>query len=231
VPAARGNGYFPKCVTLLRSAMGENDLFFGFPNRTSAPGLAKVGWQSKGIVTTWINALPLVTRRRARDILEIPEFDVRQDDLSRRLSARPHVMTSRSAAYLNWRYRRHPVHRYSLFALAQGDRHDGFMILRVAEVMGRRMTLVMELWAPSSRAEALLLRHAASWAVEHGTRLMAVFDTSLPLSTGLRCGFVPVPHRFLPKTQVLMAQPMPGRLAQEFMAADWRVQMGDWDVF
>lgn len=230
-PAARGKGYFLKCQNRLREAMGDDELFYGFPNKTSAPGLAKLGWKERGVVTIWISPLPLVTRRRSTRVGEIDRFDERQDELARRLSARPHVMTERSAAYLDWRYRRHPLNRYTLLALREGDRHDGFAVLRTADVMGRRMALVMELWALDRRGERALLRHAAGWAVEQGVGFMVAFDTALPLASGLGGGLVPVPHRLLPKRQVLMVQPKPGEPPRRFMAAPWRVQMGDWDVF
>ena len=85
-PDARGKGYFIKCLNNLRDALAADDVFYGFPNHNSAPGFAKIGWQEKGVVTSWINVLPLVSQRRARDILALGDFDSRQDQFSNKLS-------------------------------------------------------------------------------------------------------------------------------------------------
>jgi hypothetical protein len=230
-PEARGKGHFLRCLNLLRQSMSADDLFYGFPNQSSAPGFAKVGWRPKRLVTTWINPVPLASAKSSKEIIQIAELDARQEELSRRLAARPRVMVQRSADYLTWRYLRHPLVDYTIFGLTDGDHFRGTAVVRVAEVLGRKMALVMDLWGTDAAAERSLLRHAAAWAVKQGVRIVAAFDTGLSLAVGLGSGFVPVPPRLLPKRQVLMGQPMSGRAAEAFMEADWRVQMGDWDVF
>ena len=44
-PSHRGKGYFVACLRVLIGALGQNEIFFGFPNENSVKGFLKVGWK------------------------------------------------------------------------------------------------------------------------------------------------------------------------------------------
>lgn len=62
-----------------------------------------------------------------------PAVDERFDGLWRRAAKRGHVLGVRSAAYLRWRYERHPVNRYEIFTLTRADDLCGYVCYRMSE--------------------------------------------------------------------------------------------------
>jgi len=231
-PAARGKGCFQGCLRVLEESLEPNSVFFGFPNRNSIRGFVKLGWEEKTTVRTYVNPFTFLRKKQSPFISEIEAFDETQELFGDKLAHRDIVCVERSAAYLNWRYTRHPIHDYAMHAFTEDGETRGYLVVRVAQAMGRRLLVVMESLGLTRSIEALLLRHAAGKAWEVGCTQMVLLDSALPLPTALAAGCVPVPERFLPKRQVLMGYATAGGgSARAFMAARWRVQLGDWDAF
>lgn len=63
----------------------------------------------------------------------ITSLDDRFDDLWQRSAKRGHILGVRSAAYLRWRYERHPVNRYEIFTLMRADDLCGYVCFRMAD--------------------------------------------------------------------------------------------------
>lgn len=74
--------------------------------------------------------------------------DGRFDDLWRRCAKRGHVLGVRSAAYLRWRYERHPVNRYEIFTLSRADELCGYVCYRMTD----GMCIVDDVFAASTGA-------------------------------------------------------------------------------
>lgn len=58
-----------------------------------------------------------------------------------------------------------------------------------------------------------------------------LLDTGMSLLNGVGTGFAPIPKRFLPMRLELMGYATPGQLSEKVWGSNWRVQMGDWEVF
>ena len=140
-------------------------------------------------------------------------------------------MAIRDAAFLNWRYTAHPVHRYAAFEYRTGDAPEGVLVVREATVEGKRIALVMELWATTSAVERRLLAAARRWGRERRLRYLCLLSNCMTPLHAVLAGVVPVPSRLLPKQQVLMGWDAGGANARVILQAPWRIQTGDWDAF
>jgi GNAT superfamily N-acetyltransferase len=229
-PKARGKGYFMKCLKALKQELKDGDIFFGFPNKNSMPGFIKLGWSHRGDVNTWVRVLPGRRLSAYPKIKEIGEFGEPQDRFNRELLPMGGPLLERTSSYMNWRYRRHPVNSYSAFAWIENGRHEGVLVMRQARITGRDLAIVMEVLALDRRVERQLLRFAAAWARDRGVGITMILNNTTGRTTGLTCGYAPVPMRFLPKRQVLMGDPV-GEAAASVWRENWRVQIGDWDGF
>ncbi len=114
-PENRRQGHFSTCLRALVPALGEDEVFFGFPNQSSMRGFLKLGWTENALVTTWVTPLPVPSQGSTGRVSEVARFDAGVDDLRDRLGAEASAILDRGAAYLNWRYTAHPFARYSLF--------------------------------------------------------------------------------------------------------------------
>ena len=210
---ARGQGCFTACLKALAGTVAPDQVFFGFPNPNSRPGLAASGLCAVQTVPMFIRPLTAAASRG-----RAPEAVDRFDPLP--TSETPSIV--RDGAYINWRYRGNPFVQYAMLADT-----DGYAIVRRASVRGRDAVLLMEFHARSRAAAARLLGGVSRWGVAHRARFAVVVSNCF--SDGWRAlghGFVRVPHRFNPRPLVLMAWP-----GATMPAGDWRIQLGDWDAF
>ena len=228
-PSARGQGHFSRCIRALDESLGADAVFFGFPNRNSAGGFAKLGWTVKAEIPTWARALPGGRTARARDISPLALDDPAIDVFAGRLAATPNALAARDRSYLAWRYGRCPVARYEAFALRRDGAIDGIVVLRTATVSGRAVAAAMDVLAPSRADDGRLLAFASAWAAEKGARWAVAMHSSLAAGTALRRLWVRVPGLFLPKRQVLMGAARGAGAA--CWSRPWTVQLGDWDAF
>lgn len=231
LPRARRSGFFFSCLKTLESALAEDEVFFGFPNKNSVRGFQKLGWTQMGVVTAWIDPLVSLNAKTSYHVFEIERFGERHDSFIARSATRGKVRIERSAEYLNWRYTKCPQNNYTLFEYMRDDKELGFSVARTATVMNRHVAIVMELWGEDGLIERTMLKHMAGWACKRGISTMVSLDSGLSLKTAIKSGFLPTPSRLLPKKQVLMGYATEGVLSREAVANKWRVQMGDWDVF
>jgi hypothetical protein len=233
-PKARGKGLFQGCLAALHAALSPGDLFFGFPNAQSTRGFERAGWRELALVHTWVAPLPRLLSRTSPRARPISSAGSAHDALSERLlgmGARPEVAVEHDAAFLDWRYFRHPVARYEALLAGDAAAPEGSAIVRFTEIGARRVALAMELSATTARGERELLLHLKARAAEAGRPWFVLLDSALPLATGFGAGLVPVWSRLLPKRQVLMGIATDDDPAPALLAGPWRVQTGDWDVF
>lgn len=230
-PRGRGKGYFMKCLGSLKAVLEPENLFFGFPNRSSMRGFVKLGWTHHGDVRTWARALPGRKTAGFLAIEPIDNFTAEQDAFSGEIAAQGGAMLDRGSAYMNWRYRQHPFHQYGVFGWREAGRLLGVIVLRRVKITGRELAIVMETLALLPHVERGMLSFAAGWAREHGAAYTLVLNNTTQTINGILSAYVPVPMWVLPKRQVLMGAAMSGSRAQAAWRMPWRVQIGDWDVF
>lgn len=230
-PRGRGKGYFIKCLRVLKAELSGENVFFGFPNRNSTPGFLKFGWTQHGDVRTWLRVLPAQKSAALRAIDPIDHFTVKQNPFFEEFAKQGGAILERNSAYMNWRYKQHPLHQYEIFSWSVAGKLLGIIVLRRAKISGRELAIVMEALALSTKAERGMLAFAASWAKErHATYTLALNNT-IRIANGIVSGYVPVPMWALPKRQVLMGAAESGARARTAWGMPWRVQIGDWDGF
>lgn len=231
LPQARGKSHHTRCLISLKEELKDNEVCFGFPNKNSIHNFRKLGFKNETIVTTWINVFHGLFRKANLDqIEEIHSFGHEQDVLSAKLVPLGGPMVVRDSSYLNWRYHQHPAFQYVSFGHRENGKQKGFIVLRLARLYRVCFVLIMELWGLNTKVEHILLERGKAWALERRTRGLAMMNSTFPIRTGLRSGFVPVPSIVLPKKQVLV-QFANESFAQDITRLSWRVQCGDWDAF
>ena len=177
LPKARGKGYFLRCGQTLDEALKPNEIFYAFPNKNSIPMFLKLGWQEKGIVTTWVNPLTFLRKRASPNINEIAGFGEDQDRLAERLTDQGKAMIFRSADYLNWRYTHHPLYKYTSFIYRKGDEQTGYAVTRICDVYDMHVVMIMDLAGLEPRVELALLQYVAHWAHKQGLMKMVLLGT------------------------------------------------------
>jgi hypothetical protein len=238
-PDYRGRGVFSR---LTRHALEELQaegvgFVFNTPNAQSRPGYLKMGWQPVGRVP--IRARPrsgraLARLLRARAAAEKwssgsdcgrPAAEVlgRTEDLTRLLGAVPHddptaLRTSKSPAYLAWRYGFAPLHYRAVLA---GDRlEDGLAVFRL-----RRRGAALE----ATMAEMLVPGGALGLARRLLRRVLTGSGADYVLCSGLpgqpAPGLLPVPGQGPNLVWRAVCEPeMPPR-------AEWHLSLGDIELF
>ena len=229
LPQARGKGCFAQCIHTLSQSLPEGDWFLGFPNANSRRGFEKLGWQLLRPVDTWVRPYigPIWAGEFHHQVLEVGRFGPEQERLNACFKNSGATFFYRSPDYLNWRYCQHPLYRYKLLAFVAGTDWLGFAVVRPGRVLRKNFLLILDLWALNAKVESALLGHAAAVAKVQGLTHAVLFDTGGRRLPKWRRGFCKVPPRFLSKRQLLMGQ-IKGA-ATDYL--DWRVQLGDWDVF
>ncbi len=230
LPRARGKGYFMKCLGALKSQLGEDEIFFGFPNKNSAPGFVKFGWTHRADVRTWVRVLPGRRLSFFRQVHQIEEFGPEWDDFSVRYGLSGNPTLVRDSAYLNWRYRKHPHCQYTAFRHDSEGEPDGLLVMRKTALRGLNLAIAMELISLNTRTEAELINCAAAWARDQKLQFTLLINNTTVVLAGLAGAYLPVPARLLPKRQMLMGAAT-GQTASQYWAQNWRVQIGDWDGF
>jgi hypothetical protein len=230
VPEARRQGLFGSCLRALVAALGDDEVFFGFPNQNSMRGFRKLGWTENEVVTSWITPLPVPSLGAHGEVARVKRFVSAVDTIAERLGAEGFAMLDRSAAYLNWRYADRPFADYTLLVHDEHGEIGGFAVVCRAPALGRMVTLVMELWAASATANRALLRAIRTWAWRARAPFLAMLSTGRARRPGVAAGFLRVPSRLVPKRQVLMGMGT-GNRSEALMKGPWSVQTGDWDAF
>ncbi len=229
LPEVRKKGYFFATLKELVNSVVFGEIFYAFPNEKSIPSFLKLHCSENVLLTTWVNPLSLIVRRKCDEIIEISSFDSSYDFFTKKLTANG-PMLDRSSAYLNWRYLQHPNNTYNLFAYMHNGVCSGLAVARKAHVLNRDIVLVMELLAVDGAASLRILRHLAAWTIDQKKVIMVMMNSSFASGLGVRVGFFSVPAFLLPKRQVLVVY-APDSLGQNLIKKNWNIQTGDWDVF
>ena len=90
--------------------------------------------------------------------------------VAREWSSSVGVCVARTAEYLNWRYREHPLQKYEMLTARQGSRLRGYLI---HHSIGEDWTIA-DLFAENDAARSVLLREATAVARKHGAHTVSV---------------------------------------------------------
>ncbi len=166
------------------------------------------------------------------EVGQVIQFDEAFDDLWKRLRNRHRVMVVRDASYLEWRYLRIPLREYSCLAAIVNRELAGYIVLRVASMLGLQAGLVVDFVTEASergrRAGEALLSHAlAHFAGEEVDLLAALMLPHAHEYALLRkARFRPLPKFLLPQPFRLVARGP----AQALNVKNWFFTFGDYDV-
>lgn len=142
---------------------------------------------------------------------------------AREWSSSAGVCVARTAEYLNWRYREHPLQNYEMLTARQGPRLRGYLI---HHANGEDWT-VADLFAENDAARSVLLSEAAAIARKHGAHTLSV--AWLATHPGRRLleqnGF----RARESSPVVLMALPQPAQRPVETEKDRWFLTSGDWE--
>lgn len=206
----------------------------GLKQRAASLGLAVVG--------TGIDAA-LLAKRMARGnvradvrLLNLSEmhdgpavqrlWEARRDDTS--------VTLSRDAVALRWRYAQHPVRKYEVTGLFQGDTLSALLVTTLRELQGVQSVVIVDAILPPGRIGdgAQLVQSVVRGAARTGARIAAA--EVVPGSTigkVLRAaGFVAVPKRLSPKSFTMCVKQMKTESSSMLEAGNWAFAWGDIDV-
>ena len=198
----RRKGYSSRCLQLFTQILKTNEIIFVFPNKSSAPYAEKLGFHSKGVITTWVKPAILLNKKVSENVIRVTKFGKEQDVLAEKLVDTNKVIISRVADYLNWRYVDHPIYKYTLFVYRDAKEQQGYGVVRKLEAIGHTIAVVMELWGLQPKIKIELLRSITAWAIEQGIKKIVLQENSQSLLSGLKAGFIAVPHWILPKKQL-----------------------------
>ena len=249
----RGRGVFKQMGLLandLAAAKGI-DLLFAFPNHRSISGFLKhhgyslvgeVGWFATVIDPT--QGLPLKALKRLGHALfggngpkEPPTagpWDV--GPLADSAVPTTCLGTSRTNEYLDWRFAQRPNTDYVGLVEQENGQPVAWAALRVQELKGLRVGLIMDL-AVTPGADAatgrLLARCRAYFRAQGAALAFMVATPGVPAIASLRrAGYLPIPNRFAPRHLNLVARavnPACEPLVKDLAA--WHLTFADWDVF
>jgi hypothetical protein len=144
------------------------------------------------------------------------------------------VSLVRDAATLDWRYRRHPVHRYEILGIERDGALEGLVVTCRRDLFGLPTLLVVDgLLDPGNLPGNVTL---LSFALGRGARAGAILalseamDGSTLARSLARCGFVTAPERLEPKRFLLTFRDGVSTSPLPRDAANWSFAWGDIDV-
>jgi GNAT superfamily N-acetyltransferase len=166
---------------------------------------------------------------------EVRTADEHFDDLWERASENLPVAFVRDAAYVEWRFLRHPVYRYGLFLAQDGRGPLGYLVVLVRAMNGIRVGEIVDWLIRPDAPEACgwLLNTALDWARAAGVHVaVAAALAGMPGYRALRrAGWYGVPPRLDPTNFNLVAQVFEDGLdAHLFEKRNWYWTLGDADV-
>jgi GNAT superfamily N-acetyltransferase len=154
-----------------------------------------------------------------------PDYDA----LWRKASPKFDFIAERTAAYLEWKFRRPPHLRYEIFEARRGAELEGYAVVRATIRNGARLALLVDLFADPDDRETIdaLLDRMRSWARERGSARIQTFTFDRRIAARLASkGFMIVdsPMQFCLRIRS-------GHVDESFFrdTSRWHVTFGDSD--
>ena len=237
----RGQGLYGKLHRASQEHAAGTQLFIGTPNQNSLPVQLKRGWTLVGRPRLLVRPLsPLRILRRllrpqarttdntpfdpglspAAVLLQDPGFSA---ELCGDALLSGGLRTTRSPAYLRWRYAQAPSPPYHAFSLGE----QGAALVRARHRAGLRELILCELLL--ARPDGAALRRLLAALVDSAPAdyvIASATPGTLTWNSMLRCGFLPVPERHGGALTCLV----PGGEVQADGLARWRLSLGDLEL-
>jgi GNAT superfamily N-acetyltransferase len=246
-PDHQGRGIFSRltsqAIDLLRA---DTDLIFNTPNEKSLPGYLKLGWRVVGRAPVLlrikhpVRLLRNLSSVRNKTIESSAAHDRSLDpaastvswpDQLRTLGAtdlgEPRLTTSRSLAYLAWRYGASSLVEYATELERAGDDVLALAVVRSRPRGLLRELSVVELFVPPERPDAgvrLLRRIARRAEADH---VACSFAGRTPQRrSARRAGFLSIPNGPL-----IVAFPLRETAVDPIDSQSWSLSLGDLEIF
>jgi hypothetical protein len=214
----RKRGLFSRCLDAL-SAASNGETMFCVPNRQSRAGMTRAGFSARSTFGLYLS--PIFPVRSGKSEWNEADLDYLKavGTTASDQEVRPHI--ERSLEFLHWRYKSHPLTRYTCLPVRVPDGSDGFIIMRHVGAIGLRLGLVMELWPLTAAGISAGVEVAYQWATQ--TRCLAVLASSdVVATTGYRRRWK-ISERIVVTTRYDSS--VPGAALASLLT-----QIGDWDA-
>ena len=180
-----------------------------------------------------------VLRARSRPLATgevVERLDVIPDQISEvsaAFAARVTTAVARSASYLRWRLLEKPTHEYAVYGLRRGGALVAYVATRIADLLGTRCLLLMDLGCRDGGDASLLRLLSARVEAARADGLGMVVTMGVhPFFAALGgLGFVRAPERVNPRPFYFIVKPLADDLAPDITSlAGWLITLVDWDV-
>jgi len=200
---------------------------WGYPVRAAQRiGERALGYERVREQTMLVAPFERVTATASRaGALEVGEFPEEVDELFERLATRYAAVCERRKVWLDWRYARHPEHRYRIATASSGSTLTGYAVVRPMFFQGQRRLVVCDWWCEEPAEGALM-----SWLVDaareaEATELAACFHhQSQEFGAWQAAGFHVAP------TSLVLSGRSHTRRAPLWFAPRWFTTLGDSDL-
>jgi GNAT superfamily N-acetyltransferase len=194
------------------------------------------GWRIGAM--TFFRPLSTDIGRAQIEIRANVEPDARFDAFWGRIRGKYDIIIPRDSRFLGWRFVEPRFRKYSLFVAETGGIILAYMALRVTDIEGISIGLIMDLLVePSTRGElagTLLIQRALDESQAAGTALAGclMLPHTQEYSLLRRMGFVEPPERLSPQAFRLMASNLSSEIPDETLANrdHWFVTMANHDA-
>lgn len=217
-PRAQRQGVFRRLTEAAVDVAREDgvDLIFNTPNSKSRPGYLSMGWTDVGSIGVMVRPLAGFWRKAGRP----PSMGATAEWDELAVTHRPPLglRTNRTAAYLTWRYTRHPTAHYGVV----GSPNHGMAVLRSNLRAGRGEIVVSDLFGTDPAAAIRTAAHNTDAAY-----LIGWFSKGAPeRGAAVRAGMLPVPGV---RSLSLVARPLP-RSDRVPAMEEWDLSIGDLEL-
>lgn len=147
-----------------------------------------------------------VSENKKLAVVPCSSFDEGIDRLWDTIRHKYPITISRTSAYLNWRYRDHPIFSYHLLLLCDDAEVEAYIVLRIEKANGYIVARIIDCVA-NDEAEHAMFDAACKWAEENGAHMIDLLFSGPWYTNALtKSGFVEavdepyslIPIRFSP---------------------------------
>jgi GNAT superfamily N-acetyltransferase len=230
-PDYRGCGLFARLAEDLYHQMKEKGMLmvWGFPNRLiHRPRVNDLSWSDIYEIPTFFKILSEGRRmpEPSSAVCYLNGFDSSFDTLWDKIKSSNRIITVRSSAYLDWRYKRNPVNDYTIFGYKEDERLRGYA---VCKQFMHDVDLV-DILCDNDTVGGELMSAVLQWAEQkRANRVNMWLNVHLPLHRELE------KHGFIngePVTYVGARLLAPGLDVKGiYNFRNWYLTMGDSDVY
>jgi GNAT superfamily N-acetyltransferase len=254
-PKYRGQGIMLRLLEEIRNVEPSVPFSVGVPNDQSLRGHLKNGFkplQMKFLVRpirlsryfygtkrSLLKPLDILWKKTGKDRVQelVVPFDDRFENLSNAIYQKIAIRQVRNAAILNWRYISNPRRNYlKLIVTGQTGTLEGYAIVRVAELMGKEVGIILDfVFNDQNSGESLILKMLEYfWEKQVALAIYTHVQKESESSLLRKYGFFGIPKRFYPHPLSLCLKILDHSYEHEVELLDsnnWIFRFGDYETF